>query len=76
VALSENEAVFALALFTLLNEIPASRATAELKPYLRGTFKKAIKQIKANETAYQALQHKLVQHTDKDIDSPGAQLMH
>ena len=46
-ALSENEAVFALALFTLLKEIPASHATAELKPYLRGTFKKAIKQIKA-----------------------------
>jgi len=64
-ALSENEAVFALALFTLLKEIPASRATADLKPYLRGTFKKAIKQIKANETACQALQLKLSQYIDK-----------
>ena len=75
-ALSENEAVFALALFTLLKEIPASRATTELKPYLRGTFKKAIKQIKANETAYLALQRKLVQHTDKVIDSSGAPSIH
>jgi len=64
-ALSENEAVFALALFTLLKEIPASRATAELKPYLRSTFKKAVKQIKANESAYTALQHNLAQYTDK-----------
>jgi len=75
-ALSENEAVFALALFTLLKEIPASRATSELKPYLRGTFKKAIKQIKSNETVYQALQHTLVQHTDKVTDSSGTHLMH
>jgi len=64
-ALSENEAVFALALFTLLKEIPASRATTELKPYLRSTFRKAIKQIKANESAYLELQHKLGQYTDK-----------
>jgi len=62
-ALSENEAVFALALFTLLKDVPASRATAELKPHLRSTFKKSIKQIKANEPAYQALQQKLSQHT-------------
>ena len=75
-ALSENEAVFALALFTLLKEIPASRASSDLKPYLRGTFKKAIKQIKANETAYQALQHKLAQYTDKLIDSSGTHAMH
>ena len=75
-ALSENEAVFALALFTLLKEIPASHATAELKPYLRGTFKKAIKQIKASETGYQALQYKLVQHADNVIDPSGTQLMH
>jgi len=73
-ALSENEAVFALALFTLLKEIPASRATSELKPYLRGTFKKAIKQIKANETALQELQFKLVQHTDKVNGSSAIQL--
>ncbi len=75
-ALSENEAVFSLALFTLLKEIPASRATAELKPYLRGTFKKSIKQIKANDTACQSLRHKLAQHTDQVIDSSGTQLMH
>ena len=75
-ALSENEAVFALALFTLLKEIPASHATAELKPYLRGTFKKAIKQIKASETGYQALQYKLVQHADNVIDPSGTQSMH
>ena len=75
-ALSENEAVFALALFTLLKEIPASRATTELKPYLRGTFKKAIKQIKANEKDYQALQNKLVQHTDKVVDSSEIHSIH
>jgi len=75
-ALSENEAVFSLALFSLLKEIPASRATSELKPYLRGTFKKVIKQIKSNETAFQALQHKLVQHTDKVIDSTGTHSIH
>ena len=75
-ALSENEAVFALALFTLLKEIPASRATTELKPHLRGTFKKAVKQIKANETDYQALQHKLVQHTDKITDSSCTHSIH
>lgn len=61
-ALSEHEAVFALTLFTLLKDIPASRATNELKPNLRGTFKKAVKQIRAEETAYQALKHKLAQH--------------
>jgi len=75
-ALSENEAVFALALFTLLKEIPASRATTELKPYLRGTFKKAIKQIKANETDFQALQHKLIRHSDEVIDSSGSHTVH
>ena len=75
-ALSENEAVFALALFTLLKDIPASRATADLKPYLRGTFKKSIKQIKANETAYQALQDKLAQHTVITNDSASTPSIH
>ena len=67
-ALTENEAVYALALFTLLKQIPARRATSELKPYLRGTFKKAIKQIKAEETAYQGLQHKLSQQSNAVTD--------
>lgn len=58
-ALSENEAVFALALFTLLKGIPAPHAMKTLKPYLRSTFKKAIKQIKAHETALETLQRKL-----------------
>jgi len=75
-ALSEHEAVFALALFTLLKDIPASRASGALKPYLRSTFKKAIKQIKANETAYGALQQKLAHYGQKTLASPQEQPLH
>lgn len=66
-ALSEHEAVFALALFSLLKQIPTHNVTPSLKPYLRATFKKAIKQIKANKIALDTLQDKLNDYPQKAI---------
>ncbi len=43
--LSEDEVVFALALFCKLKEIPRVDATRYLKKYLHGSYKKALKQI-------------------------------
>ncbi|MFL0798373.1 MAG: hypothetical protein K6L73_12885 [Cellvibrionaceae bacterium] len=43
--LSEDEVVFALALYCQLKNIPNAEATRHLKKYLRGSYKKAVKQI-------------------------------
>lgn len=45
--LSENEVVFALALFCRLKNIPTKEASQHLKSHLKGAYKKAIKQIDA-----------------------------
>lgn len=47
--LSENEVIFALALFCRLKEIPKAEATRYLKKHLKGSFKQAMKQIEAQE---------------------------
>lgn len=52
--LSEEEMIYALAVFCLLKEIPSSQVLPYLKGYLRSVFKKSIKQLKAN-TQYEAL---------------------
>jgi len=44
-SLSENEAVFALATFCVLKDIPYEKATAHLKKHLRKPFKQASKQL-------------------------------
>jgi len=44
-SLSENEAVFALATFCVLKDIPFDKATAHLKKHLRKPFKQAIHQL-------------------------------
>ena len=46
-ALSENEAIFSLALFCELKQVPAKKVLVAIKPYLRSTYKKSIKQIKS-----------------------------
>lgn len=45
-ALSEDEAIYCLALFCHLKNIENKRVTRYLKGYLRGSFKKARKQVK------------------------------
>lgn len=45
-ALSEDEAIYCLALFCHLKNIENKRVTTYLKGYLRGSFKKARKQVK------------------------------
>lgn len=49
--LSEDEVVFALALYCQLKAIPKSEATRYLKKYLRGSYKKALKQIERHTPA-------------------------
>lgn len=50
-SLSENEVVFALAVFCQLKNIPTRQATAHLKPHLRASFKRAVKQIDGDRKA-------------------------
>ena len=46
-SLSEDDVVFALALYCRLKNIPNAEATRLLKKHLKGSFKKALKQIDA-----------------------------
>jgi len=43
--LSEQQAVYALAIFAVLKNIPNAQVTAHLKGHLRGFYKKAVKEI-------------------------------
>ncbi|MES9871553.1 MAG: hypothetical protein ABW146_00485 [Candidatus Sedimenticola sp. 6PFRAG7] len=43
--LTEVEATYALAIFSVLKEIPNSQVTRHLKKHLRGTYKRAVKEI-------------------------------
>lgn len=57
--LSENEVVFALALFCRLKNIPSKEATQYLKSHLKSTYKKAAKQIDAHpEQLTRLLKHR------------------
>lgn len=53
--LSEDNVIFALALFCRLKEIPTSDATRNLKGYLRRNFKLALKQIDREPARLQQL---------------------
>ncbi len=52
--LSEEEMIYALAVFCLLKQVPNSQVLPYLKGYLRGVFKTSVKQLKAN-TQFKAL---------------------
>ena len=54
-ALGEDEAVFALALYCRLKEIPTSDATQYLKKHLKPGFKRALKQIEGQPEQWQRL---------------------
>jgi len=56
--LSELEATYALAIFTVLKEIPVSNVSKHLKKHLRSFFKKAIKEIsEKNEEKQPGIDH-------------------
>lgn len=53
--LSQDEATYALAIFCALKEIPNQRVLPELKKYLRPVYKRAMKEIRQNETTMATL---------------------
>lgn len=53
--LSEREATYALAIFAVLKEIPASDIIKHMKGHLRGVFKKAVKEINSRDNDLQRL---------------------
>ena len=53
--LSEREATYALAIFSVLKDIPGSDITRHMKGHLRGVFKKAVKEIKGRDNDLQRL---------------------
>ncbi|PCK08721.1 MAG: hypothetical protein COA42_07785 [Alteromonadaceae bacterium] len=54
-SLSEDGAVFALALFCQLKGISTREATGSLKSYLKSNYKRAVKQIERNEESFAKL---------------------
>lgn len=54
-SLSEDNVIFALALFCRLKQIPTAQATRHLKGYLRSNFKQALKQIERQPQQLQQL---------------------
>ena len=57
-SLSQDEATYALAIFSVLKDIPNKDVLAHLKSYLRPAYKKAVKEIRQN-AKIAALQHSL-----------------
>lgn len=55
--LSEREATYALAIFSVLKAIPVSEITKHLKGHLRGVFKKAVKEINGRDDDLKRLRH-------------------
>lgn len=53
--LSEREATYALAIFSVLKDIPSADITKHMKGHLRGVFKKAVKEIKGRDNDLQRL---------------------
>lgn len=53
--LSEREATYALAIFSVLKGIPSTDVTRHMKAHLRSVFKKSVKEIKARESDLQRL---------------------
>ena len=49
VALPENEMIYCLALFSVVKDIPVKHVTLHLKSHLRGTFKKAVKELESKQ---------------------------
>lgn len=48
-SLSESEALYSLAVFGVLKELPNKEVTRTLKPHLRSAYKKAVKQVNRQE---------------------------
>ena len=65
-ALPENEVIYALALFCCLKNISYKEVSQPLKPYLRATLKKSIKQIQRSDS-FEALYKKANSHKIKHI---------
>jgi hypothetical protein len=53
--LTELEATYALAIFTVLKEVPNSAVTKHLKKHLRGFFKSAVKDVRARKEEIEEL---------------------
>lgn len=54
--LTENESIYAMALFGVLKNTPTSEVTGHLKGHLRGMYKQAVKQVKAHQGELAKLQ--------------------
>lgn len=66
--LSELESTYALAIFSVLKEIPATEITKHLKGHLRSVFKKAVKEINARHNDdLQRLKH----YGKSNLPTPG-----
>ncbi len=61
--LSENEAIYATALFCVLKDIENAAVTGHLKSHLRGMYKQAVKQVKSYPQALQQLRHLMTNET-------------
>ncbi len=68
-ALSENESIFALALFCQLKNIDNKTAKASLKSHLRSIYNKAVKQIKRDEARLAALKMAITQVDKQNTQS-------
>lgn len=55
--LSEREATYALAIFSVLKDIPITHITKHMKGHLRGVFKKAVKEINNRDSDLQRLKY-------------------
>jgi hypothetical protein len=56
--LTEQQSVYALAVFSVLKEIPSSSVTSNLKGHLRSFYKKAVKDIQQRTTDLALLKYK------------------
>jgi len=58
--LSQDEAVYALALFSVLKQLPTKQVTGQLKSHLRSVYKRAVKDISRKESRLAQLRSRLV----------------
>jgi len=73
--LTEYEATYALAIFATLQGLPASAVAGHLKKHLRGFYKKALKEIQANNRDMSAFKDKALIHDGfSDRTAPGIRI--
>lgn len=58
--LSQDEAIYALALFSGVKELPTKEVTMHLKPHLRSVYKRAVKHILQHESKLKQLRSRTV----------------